>query len=56
MTPRLNFLQQRDVIDAELDHDLRHANLPTTDPNTRCLAQIIRLLRMVTQAKPEGSR
>jgi hypothetical protein len=47
----LNFLQQEAFIDAHLDHDLRKyradgsPNLINIGQETRCLAQIVRLLR-----------
>jgi len=48
----LNWPQQMAAVDRELDADLRSDVLFNMDQNTRCLTQVVRLLRMVTQTKP----
>jgi hypothetical protein len=56
----LNFLQQEAYIDSHLDHDLRKyradgsPNLINIGQETRCLAQIIRLLRVGLPSCPGG--
>ena len=44
--------EQCRIIDAELDADLREENLYNVATETRCLLQIIRILRQQTQSKP----
>ena len=53
MTPKpLDFLEQWALLDAELDWDLRRPH-NTLGQDTRALCQVIRLLRLGMQAKPE---
>ena len=47
-----NWLAERALIDAQLDPDLRHDVVINLGQDTRCLLQIIRLLREAMQSAP----
>jgi hypothetical protein len=47
-----NWLAERALIDAQLDPDLRHDVVTNLGQDTRCLLQIIRLLREAMQSAP----